>query len=229
MGASRAKRAGQRSRTVLEDWIAFLPEEMDQLFGATRNELECSNVILSVALDEALALCEQGQFTLAEERAIAFGELFDRLAIRLRRVIRTIEEHGSHFGTLPNVTALAPANFRGTTAQRISFMNSLLAKVLFGGRMRFLHKLHALKEIIEELQKETCVIVEHVSDGAPVLPDRAWRQLEVLGYDLNTCMGETTVVLKSFFCALPAEELEAFRQKLETLVPALLTVSPRRT
>ena len=108
-------------------------------------------------------------------------------------------------------------------------MDSLLAKVIFRGRTRFFHKLNALKEIIEELQKETRAIVEDVSDGAQVLPDRAWRELEVLGYDLNTCMSETTVVLKSFFCALPPEELEVFRQKLVMQVPAIITVSPRRT
>jgi len=202
---------------------------MDQLFGATRNELECSNGILSVALDEALGLCEQEQFTIAKERAAAFAGLFDRLAIRLRLVIRTIEEHGSHFGTLPNVTPLDTENFRGATAQRISFMDDLRARVVFRGRTRFFHKLHALREIIEELQKETRAIVEDVSAGARVFPNRTWRELEVLGYDLNTCMGETTVVLKSFFCALPAEELEAFRQKLVMQVPAILTVRPRRT
>src|SRR5882762_4075143 len=229
VGEVRAKRAAQRSRTVRDDWFAWLPEEMGQLFGATRNELESSNEILSVALDEALALSEQEQFTIANERAVAFAELFDRLAIRLRLVIRTIEEHGSQFGTLPNVTALTSENFRGTTAQRISFMDNLLAKIVFRGRTRFFHKLHALKEIIEELQKEPRNIVEDVSDGAPVYPGRTWRELEVLGYDLNTCMGETTVVLKSFFCALPAEELEAFRQKLVMQVPAILTVRPRRT
>jgi hypothetical protein len=229
MGELRAKRASQRTRTVREDWSAWLPDEMDQLFGATRTELECSNGILSVALDEALGLCEREQFTIAKERVAAFAELFDRLAVRLRFVIRTIEEHGSHFGTLPNVTPLASENFRGTTAQRISFMDSLLAKVVFRSRTRFFHKLHALKEIIEELQNETRIIVEDVADGAPVFPNRAWRELEVLGYDLNTCMGETTVVLKSFFCVLPAEELEAFRLKLVMQVPGILTVSPRRT
>ena len=229
MGGLRAKRACQRSRNVREDWSAWLPNEMDQLFGATRSELECFNGILSVALDEALGLCEPEHFTVAKERVAAFGGLFDRLATHLRLVIRTIEEHGSHFGTLPNVVALASENFRGPTAQRISFMDNLLAKVVFRGRTRFFHKLNSLKEIIEELQKETRVIVDDVSDGTPEFLDRAWRELEVLGYDLNTCMGETTVVLKSFFCALPAEELEAFRHKLVTQVPAILSVSPRRT
>ena len=92
MGPLGSKRAGQRSKTVREDWSAWLPAEMDQLFGATRTELEYSNVILSVALDEAIALCEQEQFTVAQERAMVFAELFDRLAIRLRLVIRTIED-----------------------------------------------------------------------------------------------------------------------------------------
>jgi hypothetical protein len=228
MGELRGKRAGQRSRTVREDWFAWLPDEMDQLFGATRNELESSNGILNVALDEALSVCEEEQFTIAKERVTCFGQLFDRLAVRLRLVIRTIEEHGSHFGTLPNVTPLTSDNFRGTTAQRISFMDGLLATVVFHGRTRFFHKLHALKDIIGELQKETRIIVEDVIDGAPAFPVRAWRELEVLGYDLNTCMGETTVLLKSFFCALPAEELEAFRQKLVLQVPAILEFDPRR-
>jgi hypothetical protein len=214
---------------VREDWCAWLPDEMDELFGATRTELEKSNVILCVALDEALALSEQEQFTLSRQRAAVFVELFDRLAIRLRLVIRTIEEHGNHFGTLPNVSALTASNFRGATAQRISNKDNFLAKILFGGRTRFFHKLHALGEIIEELQDEVRAIVNDVLDGTPFFPDRVWRQLEVLGYDLNTCMGETTVLLKSFFCALPVEQLEAFRLKLVLQVPDLLNVIPRRT
>jgi hypothetical protein len=225
----RAKRAVQRTASVREDWFAWLPNEMDQLFDATRSELETSNVILSIALDEALGFCNQHQFENAKERATIFADLFDRLAVRLCLVIRTIKEHGSHFGTLPNVTSLVSSNFRGATAQRISFTSSMLAKVVFRGRTRFFHKLHSLDEIIEDLQKETHEIVTDVCDGAPKFPDRAWRELEVLGYDLNTCMGETTVILKSFFCALPSEELEPFRKKLVTLVPAILTVDSKRT
>lgn len=229
VGPLGGKRPCQRSATVHEDWSAWLPDEMDQLFGATRSELESSNGILSVALDEAISLCEQEHFGIAQERAIVFAALFDRLAIRLRMVIRTIEDHGSHFGTLPNVTSLSSANFRGTTAQRISSKNNFLARILFGGRTRFFHKLQALKEIIEELQNETHAVVRDISRSGPFFPPKVWRELEVLGYDLNTCMGETTVVLKSFFCVLPAEELEAFRQKLILQLPALLTVIPGRT
>ncbi|MGD0908078.1 MAG: hypothetical protein ABSA96_10890 [Candidatus Acidiferrales bacterium] len=201
---------------------------MDQLFDLTRTDLESSSTILSIALDEALALCEQGEFEQAKESAVVFSDLFNRLAIRLSLVIRTIKEHGSHFGTLPNVTSLVSSNFRGTTAQRISWMSGILAKVVFRGRTRFFHKLESLGEIIEELQKEAQGIVTDVTDGTPIFPDRAWRELEVLSYDLSTCMGETTVVLKSFFCALPPDELETFRNKLVSMVPALLSVNPGR-
>jgi len=228
LGVTRGKRAGQRSRTVREDWFAWLPSEMDQLFDLTRTDLESSSTILSIALDEALALCEQGEFEQAKESAVVFSDLFNRLAIRLSLVIRTIKEHGSHFGTLPNVTSLVSSNFRGTTAQRISWMSGILAKVVFRGRTRFFHKLESLGEIIEELQKEAQGIVTDVTDGTPIFPDRAWRELEVLSYDLSTCMGETTVVLKSFFCALPPDELETFRNKLVSMVPALLSVNPGR-
>src|SRR6266851_5598123 len=174
---TRAKRAGQRSRTVREDWFAWIPNEMDQLFDATRHELESSNFILSVSLDEALSLCKGGQFDSAKERAIVIAGLFDRLAVRVGHVIRTIKDHGSHFGTLPNVKPLSPSNFRGVSAQGASHFTGL-----------------------------------------------ALQQLEVLGYDLNTCMGETDVILKSFFCALPPEELETFREKLVNLVPSHLSV-----
>jgi hypothetical protein len=201
---------------------------MDQLFGATRKELESANLILSVTLDEALSFCEEEKFDIARERAAVFEELFDRLAVYLWRVIRAIEDHGSNFGTLPNVTPLNSGNFRGTTAQRISLMDNLLAKVVFRSRTRFFHKLNALKDILEELQTETHAIVKDVSRGTLAFPDRGWKELEILGYDLNTCMGETTVILKSFFCVLPPQELEAFRKKLTAHLPALLGEDPKR-
>jgi hypothetical protein len=187
---------------------------MDQLFDATRSDLESSNVILSISLDEAISLCNGGRFDTAKERVAVVRSLFDRLAIRVTHVICTLSDHGSHFGTVPNVKPLYPSNFRGASAQRVSLMNNVLAKVLFRERTRFFHKLYSLGEIVEDLHKEAGEILAGISDGASHLTDGAWQQLEVLGYDLNTCMSETTIILKSFFCALPPEELETFRQKL---------------
>ena len=199
---------------------------MDQLFDDTRRELESSEFILSVSLDEALSFCKGGQFDSAKERANIIAGLFDRLAVRVDHVIGAIKDHGSHFGTLPNVKPLSPSNFRGATAQRISIMNNLLAKVVFRERTRFFHKLYSLAEIIEDSQKEAQAILVDISEGASRFPEKAWQQLEVLGYDLNTCMGETTVILKSFFCALPYEELDTFREKLVHSVPPPLPADP---
>jgi hypothetical protein len=199
---------------------------MDQLFDATRNELESSNTILNITLDEALSLCKGGDFDSAKERAIIFAGLFDRLAIRVSYVVRTIKDHGTHFGTLPNVTPLSPNNFRGSVGQKVSLMNSVLARVVFRERTRFFHKLDSIDEIVRELQKDARAIISEISEQDSAFSDQAWQKLEVLGYDLNTCMGETTVILKSFFCALPPEELETFRQKLVKLVPSLFKADP---
>jgi hypothetical protein len=214
------KRALSAFHSVREDWFAWLPREKDHLFDAARTELECSNLILCVTLDEALSLCERGDTSLAKEQAAVFADLFDRLAIRLLVVNQTIQQHGSHFGIVPNVAPLDPSNFRGSTAHRISVTSSLLSKVLFAARSRFFHKLRALGEIIEDSQGQVHEIVEELSGGLSSFPKRDWRQLDVLAYDLSTCMGETTVVLKSFLCALPTEELETFRKRLLPQVPA---------
>ena len=229
MGVARAKRVGQRSRTVREDWFAWIPNEMDQLFDATRQELESSNFILSITLDEALSLCKGGQFNFARDRVTVIASLFDRLAGRVGHVIGAIKDHGSHFGTLPNVSPLSPSNFRGATAQRVSFMNNLLAKVVFRERTRFFHKLYSLGEIVDDAQKEAGAILAAISQGSSQVPDQAFQLLEVLGYDLNTCMGETTILLKSFFCALPPEELETFRAKLVKLAPSRFPADPGQT
>jgi hypothetical protein len=211
---------------VFEDWVAWIPNEMDQLFDATRSELESSNSILNITLDEALALCKGGKFDSAKDRANIFGGLFDRLSVRVSAVVRAIKYHGIHFGTLPNVTALSPSDFRGASGQRVSLINSLLAKVLFRERTRFFHKLDSIDEIVVESQKEAHSVISEMSGNTAAYSEQAWQKLEVLGYDLNTCTGETTVILKSFFCALPPEELETFRLKLVKVVPSLFESDP---
>ena len=216
---TRGRRAGQRSRTVREDWSAWIPNEMDQLFDTTRQELESSNFILSISLDEALALCKGGEFDSARDRVTIIAGLFDRLALRVGHVVDSIRDHGVHFGTLPNVRPLSASNFRGSTAQKIARMDGLLARVLFRERTRFFHKLQALGEIVEDLHTEARAILAGIAEGASELPGKAFELLEILGYDLNTCMGETTILLKSFFCALPSDELESFRHKLVNLGP----------
>ncbi len=213
MGLSRGS-----DDSVRKDWFALLPDGMDRLFDSTRCELESSNAIMSVTLDEALCLCKQGDIALSLEQANVFAGLFDRLALRLRIILSAVKQRGTHFPILPKVTALAPANFRGAKAQKISRTNSLLANVVFHARTRFFHKLYGLGEITEELQEGVREVMEDFDPESLPATNEAWQRLEVLAYDLNTCTSEVTVVLKSFLHALPDGELAGFQQELTAQV-----------
>ncbi len=221
------KGAGHRTRTVNEDWAAWIPPEKSRLFDVARKELESSNVILSMTIDEALDHCKAGRWQTANDRTVVFVGLFDRLAVRVLHVIRAIREHGSHFGTLPNVEPLSSLNFRGMTAQKIARTNNLLAKVVFAQRSRFLHKLQSIDEIVAELRREMRAVLAGVPPED--LGGETWQLLEVIGYDMSTCVEESKIVLKSFFCALPAEELGTFRERLVGSDPTLFGLDPKGT
>jgi hypothetical protein len=196
----------------------MLPAGMDRLFDSTRCELEASNAIVNVTLDEALCLCRQGDIGLSFEQAVVFGGLFDRLALRLRMILSAVKERGAHFPILPRVTALVPGNFRGAKSQKISRTNSLLANVVFHARTRFFHKLYGLSEITEELQEGVREVIDEFDPHSLPATNEAWQRLEVFAYDLNTCTSEVTVVLKSFLHALPDAELAGFQQELTAQV-----------
>jgi hypothetical protein len=53
-----------------------------------------------------------------------------------------------------------------------------------------------------------------------VHPESHWEALDSLHYDLNTCLRETIVVLKSFLLGLSPEELDAFCRRLGCAVAA---------
>lgn len=209
----------RRTASVQEDWLAWLPEEKDRLFDSTLNELNRSYGILSVTLNDAFTLCRQGKLAPAREQARMLAELFDRLAGRLRGILRSLYEHSREFGTFPNTAPLRPWFFRSARGQQVARANNLLAVVRFRARTRFFRKLAALEEIVAGLQREARETARDISEGVAVSWRKQWTRLEVLDYDLNTTLRETTIVLKSFFCVLPSEELAAFRQRVVSLSP----------
>jgi hypothetical protein len=214
-----ANRGLRRTASVQEDWVAWLPEEKDRLFDATLSELELSYGILSVTLDDAFNLCHLGKLSPAREQARVFAELFERMAGRLRGTLRSLYEHSREFGTFPNTAPLRPRFFRSERAQQVARSNNLLALVRFRARTRFFRKLGALEEIVAGLQREARETAGDIAEGIAVSWRKQWTRLEVLDYDLNTSLRETTIVLKSFLCALPIEELPAFRQRVASLTP----------
>ena len=214
-----ANRGLRHTASVQEDWVAWLPEEKDHLFDAILSELEISYGILSVTLDDGFTLCHLGKLSPAREQARMFAELFERMAGRLRGTLRSLYEHSRQFGTFPNTAPLRPRFFRSERAQQVSRSNNLLALVRFRARTRFFRKLGALEEIVAGLQREARETAREIGEGIAVSWRKQWTRLEILDYDLNTSFRETTIVLKSFLCVLPIEEIPAFRQRVASLTP----------
>jgi len=223
-----APREARRMATVREDWTAWLPEEKDILFDATLEELEVPYVILSVTLNEAFSLCKQRKLGPAREESVMFADLFDRLTGCVNGVLGALGEHGRRFGTLPNVLPLCADFFRSEHAQRVARANNLAYVIVLRTRARFFRKLAAIKQTLDALRNEARDIAGVIVDGSGVALPNQWKRLEVLHYDLNTCLRETTVVLKSFLCVLPSDQLPPFRQRLLSQLPSHLTTRARR-
>jgi len=224
-----ANRGLRRTASVQEDWVAWLPEEKDRLFDATLNELDISYGILSVTLNDAFNLCRQGKLAPAREQARMFAELFDRLGARLRGILRALYEHSRQFGTFPNTAPLRPGFFRSERGQQVARANNLLTVIRFRARTRFFRKLGALEEIVAGLQREARETAWDIAEGIAISWRKQWTRLEILDYDLNTSLRETTIVLKSFFCVLPSEELPAFRQRVVSFTPKPSVSQNRRS
>ena len=63
-----------------------------------------------------------------------------------------------------------------------------------------------------------------IAEGTSTQPGVCWSELDTLHYDLNTCLRESVVVLKSFIYVLPAAEMKSLQSLL--VVPSLPPVSP---
>ena len=213
---------------VQEDWLAWLPEDKDELFVATADELEISYVILSVALNDAFTLCRQGKLAPAREEAAIFADLFDRLSKRLRGVLRPLDEHSRRLTTMPNVVPLQAEFFRSEQAQQVARSNQLAFMVVFRARTRFVRKLDALEQVLVVLDEATRKIAARIADGSTVSLLEQWTRLEVLHYDLNTALREIMIVFKSFLCVLPDEQMMPFRKRLLSALPAMFPLRARR-
>jgi len=206
---------------VREQWSARLPEQKKRLFDSVVETLEVSYMMGSVALDQALALRGQGALIHAREETAMAGELIERLAERLLAALGALAEHGRHLGPLPDVLPLNADFFRGELARHIAEWNSLMHHVLLSTRSRFFHKVRSLDDAVEGLAHEFRLTADEIAEGTSVHPESHWASLDALHFDLNTCLRETIVVLKSFLCRLPAEQVEEFERQLAAQHQAL--------
>jgi len=217
--------------TVRDDWQAWLPEEKDQVFRAYVRQLEISYNMLSVSLDEALALRQGGQLAKATQAVCVTPDLCNRFAHPLVALLWALGEHAKHHGTVPNAAPLDPANFQGARGQRAARVGGLLCRILLSERSQFLYKISTLGEMVGDLNQDFCEAAAEIADGVPMESGAEWEAVDAAHYDLNTCLREAIVLLKSFLLALPDNELEAFQATVHTQMgvskPKKLTLSHR--
>ncbi len=204
-----------RKRTILSVWLGRLSAEKAAVYEPSVKELETGYSLLSIVLDDGLLRTEAGE--LGEARAIAelCGALAERHAALLCGALETMERRSQHFGTLPEVDPLDPGTFRTDAARTASFWNALLHRVLFSVRQRWLHKLRTLEEILWGVRETFLKTAGELADGVSVEPRKDWATLEQTHDDWNTCLRETTILLKCLLTTLAPGEVEELRREFE--------------
>jgi hypothetical protein len=120
-------------------------------------------------------------------------------------------EHAKHFGITPNLAPLDAKNFQHSRSQRVALFDDLLSRILLTRKSQFAHKISALADLVGELGSSFEAAAEELATGESVRPDGDWELLDSIHYDLNTCLREAVVLLKSFLHALPDLQLPDFQ------------------
>jgi hypothetical protein len=199
-----------RGTSVKEDWRAWLPEEKSKVFEFYVQQLESSYTMLSITLNEAIELRHAGRLAKCCQTLCVTPALCSRLTDYLSALLRALGEHANHYGTVPNAAPLDPANFNSPKGQRSARMSSLLSHVLLTQRSQFLHKVGTLEEMVEDLGRDYCDSAEDLSSGTAIDPAMLWEAADAEHFDMNTCLREAIVLLKSFLLALPDDQIPAF-------------------
>lgn len=205
-----------RRSSVQEDWSSWLPPPKAAAFDDCVRQLETHYGIFSVSLNEVLELRRIGKLEQSCRAVVIIPAVGARLALPIECLLRVLGEHARHFGIIPNTVPLEAANFRGWREQRTARMSDLLSRVLFTQRSQFLHKIDTLEEMVLSIRKNLAEVASGLATGSSAVPSVDWRALDDAHYDLNTCLREAIVLLKSFIVVLPDEQLKAFQKIIHT-------------
>ncbi|HMD31688.1 MAG TPA: hypothetical protein VKG84_07245 [Candidatus Acidoferrales bacterium] len=178
-------------------------------------ELETGYDLLSVALSEGLQMRAAGNLWAARSAANLCADVAERHGDLLCGALLTMERRSRHFGVLPEVHPLDPETFRTEEARSSCFWNALLHRVLFSARSRWFHKVTTLQEVLGNVQLTFHRTAREIADGVSVSPFADWDTLECVHDDWNTCLKETTVLLKCLLTTLSPGEVEDLRRELE--------------
>ena len=170
--------------------------------------------MFSVNLDEAIGLRRNGHSSKATQLLAVSSALCNRLAGPLLVLLRAMHSHSKHFRITPHLSPLNPDNFQHSRSRRAASFNGICSRLFLSQRSQFLHKISTLLELVEDLDKAFASSAAEINDPDCLLPEREWDFLDASHYDLNTCLRESIVLLKSFLHALPDDQLLEFRAAL---------------
>lgn len=192
-----------------------MPDDKLEVFQTQLQQLESPYAMFSISLNEVIGLREQGQIGKSCQAVYMVASLCTMMVQPLAALLRSLAEHARHFGTIPNTAPLDPENFHGARCQRVSRISGLVSKVLLTQRNRFFHKLTTLEELVENLERDFRASAEDLADVGAANSAALWQAVDDCHFDLNTCLRETTVLLKSFLMAVPMEQLPSFQNILQ--------------
>jgi hypothetical protein len=201
--------------SVVRDWRTPLGSVKSAAYVVCVGRLENAYSMFSVNLDEAIGLRRYGRTCKAHQVLSVAPALCQRLARPLQSLLRAMLQHAKHFGTTPNLAPLDPENFQNSRSQRVARFNDLLSNILVTRKSRFLHKISALGDLVDNLDTSFESTVEELAGRESLQPEHDWELLDAVHYDLNTCLREAVVLFKSFLHALPDAQLASFQGALK--------------
>ena len=200
--------------SVSEDWIKALPREKTQAFNVLVGTWESLYAMMSVSLDDSIALRTRGELVCARQQISVTVELYDRVSSLLIHFCEVVERHSRHLSRFPAVEPLNTRFFRGNIGQKAAHWNLILHRVLFADSSRFHHKVRILSDTLRRLDREFRRATAAVSKSPSAQALESWKMLDCIHYDFNTCLRENEVLLKSFLRALPSQNLSAFEHEM---------------
>jgi hypothetical protein len=206
-------------RSVSDDWICALPREKSQTFDSIVAGWESLYAMMSVSLDDSLSLKARGDLVCARQQVTVTAELFERVSSSLISFCDSMARYSRHLRTFPSVHPLNTDFFRGNIGQSAASWNSILHRVLPADRSRFRHKVRILSDTLRRLDAEFHRTAKAISGSSHATG--SWDALDCIHYDLNTCLRENEVLLKSFLRALRAQHLGAFALEIGAPLPSV--------
>jgi len=211
----RSSPGSPAERSVREEWLAGLPEDKQRTFQKVVTEIEASYAMFSIAVNESFMLRRSGLLIRAREQVGTTASVMHRFSDQLSHLIEVMAEQARRSNHSPRVAPLNPAFFRWPIVRRLASWEGALDLVVPTRNLRFRRKLSVLLRTVNHLSGEFHHAAREISEGSSVHPEIHWEALDALHYDLNTCLRETIVVLKSFLLGLSPAEMDAFCNQLE--------------